>query len=201
MSPAAPKSLTTQTQAAVVRKGGWYLPGLLLIASLLVLWLACGDWQASSRGLQAAQQNLAECQQMARKLSLLASSPRIATLELDSPQELIERVTDSLARAGVPESALVSVTPAAAVRVSQSNYQQRETELQVRDVSLAMLASFHDALGQGHGLYLRDLRLQPAVRSAVATGAAAGAANASNVAENWDARLTLTQLIYSPKSP
>lgn len=75
------------------------------------------------------------------------------------------------------------------VRLGNTDYKQRQTQVRIDGIELGRLSGFQSALNEREGLYLRDLILTPGEGT-----------NASIATEVWDARLTLTQLIYSPTS-
>lgn len=162
---------------------------LLVGLSVLAVCYAYLEYRAATRNCAQAQQDLAESRGLGQKISQLTDERPVASLNLDTSQELTRQITNSIQEAQIPSAALVSILPEEALRLDQSDYRTRRTQVQLRDIPLGLLASFQDALNARNGLYLEDLVLTPAER-----------AIASNGTELWDARLTLTQLIYSPTS-
>ena len=162
---------------------------LALLAFLGMIW-SLSQVRLAGRSLVEYQTGLQECQRMKTEIAQLSTQPRLASLAVDSPEKTIDRVTQSIFKASIDENALISVVPSEAVRIGSTDYQQRETELEFRKLTLLQLASFYNALQNEEGLYLSDLILS----------AEDASTSASSRTENWDMRLTLTQLIYSPTS-
>ncbi len=168
---------------------GRYLNGGLVAASLIAAAFAVSVWRTSAREYELAAQDLPQCAHMIREMHALANQPRIASLALESPQEILERVAEAQAAADMPPESLISVAPSVPTRIASSDYQQRSTSLVLQSLPLAKLATFIRALDANQdGMLVRDLSLTPADT------------DASVATELWNARLTLTQLIYSPKS-
>lgn len=166
------------------------LPILFFISAVAALVWSMSQMRAASRQMSESQEHRDECRYMDREISRLGSHPTIASLEIESPQAVIERVSQAMLQANIPPSSLISISPSEASRIAATNYQQRQTQLVLRGISLPLVASFFNALQSSVGLYLRDIDLT----------VASDDRNASNGVENWDVRLTLTQLIYSPTS-
>lgn len=168
----------------------WFVSIAFLLTSFLVMSWSVGELRSANRSLTDSSASLRACRKLGFEISQLTSQPRMASFDVESPQQMIQHVTDSISRAEIPRSALVSVLPSEALRIGSSDYQQRQTQLQLRGVSLPLLAEFYNALEIENGLYLRDIILTEGTDNSIA----------SNGSEIWDARLILTQLIYSPTS-
>jgi hypothetical protein len=168
----------------------WLFVALSLLSGVVLVW-SIFQLRAAHRQLNITRGATGECRSIGRSIGEIAARPEVAALVAESPQELIRRIASSLDEAGIGRESLLAVTPAEVMRIVSTDYQQRLTEVELKGVSLPMLASFYDALGSGDGLYLNDLLLIPALPPGTA----------SEGQEVWDARLTLTQIIYSPTSP
>lgn len=165
-----------------------WLWAALLVTSLLTLWWSVFEYRSKVRQIDQEMASLDECRELATKISTWNRRPTVATLDVTSPEKLTQQITSCIRTAAIPKSSLLSISPGETSQISGSDYRQRITAVRLRSVTLAGLADLQQALDAGNGLYLRDVRLTVAD------------SNASNDAERWDALLTLTQLIYSPKS-
>jgi len=164
----------------------------LTALSLIVLLWAASSLIAASHALQSSRSEIEECRNIADDIRRLRSQPRIASQQIESPQRMLQRISASIGVASIPPQALLSVSPTEPIRIGSTHYRQRATQLILDGVTLRMLAEFSSSLEKGgNGLYLRDLIL---------TRSDSDGVNASKDEETWDARLTLTQLIYSPTS-
>lgn len=177
---------------ASIGSRGILLYGALVVASALLAMVAVGELTAANAEYAGAQGDLAECARMVGDIERLNRQPRVASLDVESPQQTIERVAEAQRLAALPADSLLSVSPAAPIRREATDFQQRNTELVLQNVELEKLANFVSVLEDNDdGLFLRDVALTPSISTA---------ADASKSSEQWSARLTLTQLIYSPKS-
>jgi hypothetical protein len=123
---------------------------------------------------------------MTSEIERLNNAPRIASLEMESPDEISQRITSALKRLKSSATSLQSVDPQPPRRIAKSEYQIRATEVELGQVKLSDLARFITALTKdGQGLEVRDIVLSET-------------RTASKTSETWTARLTLTQVIYSP---
>lgn len=169
-------------------------PALLLVAAITAIF-CFQDLSAANRDYAASQAELEECEFLTEQILRLSNRPRLASLNVDSPQQVIGRVSEAMRFAVIPSSSLVSVAPSAPTRIGATQYQQRLTQLAFQNVSLAKLASFVTEVTKSNdGSYVRDIILSGPSRGSAAV------ADASNPTERWEVRLILTQLIYSPTS-
>lgn len=164
---------------------------LLALLSLGVLMVAAMiSWQAavaSSRRLADVRSELDEVRQMTGQIQRLKTAPRIASLALESPDEISVRVTSAFKEIAGKGVTLQRVDPQEPVRIGKSDYELRATGIELENVLLADLARFISALRRtGQGSEVRDIVLtEPR--------------SARGSSETWQARLTLTQVIFSPK--
>ena len=172
------------------RKSLLYI-GLLLV-SAIVLAVMFGEWMRASREFDSASKDLQRCHVLVTEISALKVRPRVASLEVESPEQTIGPVVEAQKKSQLAPQSLVSVSPSAPTRLEKTEYQVRTTELMLEQVSLDQVHRFACVLGQNEdGMVVRELSLTPETASN---------SNASNASERWNARLILTQLIYSPTS-
>ncbi|MEM7475740.1 MAG: hypothetical protein AAF483_12175 [Planctomycetota bacterium] len=167
----------------------WWLSAALLLTSLVVFLWCLSEYRAARRNLSVAAENLEECQDLGAKIAAWNTRPLVASLDATSSQELTQQITACVRQANIPARALKSISPMDSVRLGNTDYKQRQTQVRIDGIELGRLSGFQSALNEREGLYLRDLILTPGEGT-----------NASIATEVWDARLTLTQLIYSPTS-
>ena len=164
------------------------LLGLLMLA--MGSALAFVSWQsanASARRLGEAKEELSEATRLTADIRRLKNAPRIASLEIESPDEISNRVTASLRSLKSPTATLQRLDPQQPVRIPKTEYQIRETEVELDNIQLTELARFSaDLIRSGQGLEVRDIVLSEPE-------------TANKSRETWLARLTLTQIIYSPQ--
>jgi hypothetical protein len=164
----------------------------LLCLSMIVLGFSLSHWVTINREWISAADDLELCQRLTRDIHGLQNQPRIASLEVESPQQTIERVTAAQVQSQLASDSLASVSPALPTRFGTTAYQTRNTELILQHVTLAQLHQFAAAMNDNdQGLVVRELSMTPAPTER---------ADASNSVERWNVRLVLTQLIYSPTS-
>jgi hypothetical protein len=180
-----------------MRRATYWNRQAMLVASLLglslsVLGFSLSHWLTAHRELNAAADDLELCQRLTLDIHALRNQPRIASLEVESPQQTIERVTSAQIQSQLASDSLASVAPALPTRFGTTAYQTRNTELVLQRVSLAQLHQFAAAMNDNdQGLVVRELSMTPEQT---------GGSDASNSLEWWNVRLVLTQLIYSPTS-
>ena len=151
--------------------------------------------QSESR-LVAAKAELNELQSKLADLSRLQAAPQIAALKADAPDEIINRIEAAGRAANLSNESLISQTPQQPKRIGRTDFQQRLTTVKLAGVSLVKLAAFCDAAAdRSTGTVVRDLILRTPDGPATARSDATG-----GPVELWDAELTLTQTIFSPKS-
>lgn len=169
-------------------------PAFFCVAAITAVY-SLQELSSANREYAASLGELEECELLTNEISRLSNNPRLASLDVDSPQQVIGRVSTAMQVADIPSSSLASVAPSAPTRVGSTQYQQRLTQLSFQNVSLAKLATFViEVTKSNDGSYVRDIVLTNASRNSTGTD------DASNPTERWEARLILTQLIYSPTS-
>ena len=161
-------------------------PLLVMGVTALYAWSSASD--TASR-LEDAREELRDMQRMAADISRLKDRPRIASLEMESPDEISNRVTGALNQNSIRGARLKSLDPQQPERVGQTDYQERSTEIQLENVTLPELATFAEGLmATGQGLQVRDVILAEPDRAGTKSGT-----------ETWLATVIVTQIIYSPR--
>jgi hypothetical protein len=171
-----------------LRLGRLALYAMLFVA--LAAILAAWNHYRSSRDLaRDAVVNLAECERLTQELDRFRDAPRIASLEVEPPDRIAARVTSAAAGAMLSPLSIYSVDPQTPSRIARSAYQIRATQIVLQNATLRQIASFVSGLEDSDsGMIVRDLSLS-------------GSKTVSDDdSELWNARLTLTQMIYSPIS-
>ena len=140
-------------------------------------------------------------------ISKLNSAPLVASLRLDSPAQITNRIAAALAKSKITPSSLLNEQPLDPQRLDRSDFEIRSTIIELKPNPLPKILAFCDALREADsgtlvsGLVLSD----PGMSSGAAAGNRQSRSNRGNQAnqaddEVWKAELTLTQVIYSPKS-
>ena len=168
-----------------------FLYWILLGTSLLFSVTAIQQYFSTRTQLEDERQNLVECRSIAEQLGTLATRPKLASIESSASDTGATRINAAIRDAGIASTSLRAVSPSPTIRLGATDYQQRETTIDFAKVTLMQIVLFEQSLDAGLGLTLSESTLS--VPEDTSLG--------STVEELWDARLTLTQIIYSPKSP
>jgi hypothetical protein len=146
--------------------------------------------QSANDRLVAAQADLNETSTKIREIALLSRAPKVAALQVESSGDISNRVAAARAAAGLPNSIVKSEQPGAPTRIPRTDFRLRSTSIELQPVSLPELIRFCDALDDGEtGSVVRDLTL---------TTPRPGESSGNR--EKWSVQMTLTQMIFSPKS-
>ncbi len=149
--------------------------------------------------LQQARGDLTEIQQKLGQIEQLRRAPRVAALDLETPDEIVNRVAAALESAGLPQSALSDQTSSEPQRVQRSDFKLRSITIKLQPATLPQIVRFCDALrDEDTGTTVRDLTLTEPTGRANAASRPTGGSYAGQ--EKWEAELTLTQMIFSPTS-
>jgi hypothetical protein len=161
---------------------------LVIGTALIIACLASASYYRSSyMAAKTAHEGLAEMERLLEEIDRIRRAPRIASLEVESPDRIAAKVSFAANNAELPALCIQSVEPQLPVRLDQSDYQLRATAIVLQNASLAQIAKFAIGLeDRDSGSVVRDLTLR---RSTI-----------TSAQEHWDARLTLTQMIFSPIS-
>ena len=161
----------------------------LAILSVYALLAILGTREAQGR-LSAARVDLAEVRAKLSEMERLMQAPKVAALQLESPAEISNRVAAARQAAGLPQSSLLREEPLDPQRIQRSDFELRSTTIDLAPATLPQILKFCDRLrDEETGSIVRDLRLN------VPQNGSSGGGR-----EKWEAGLTLTQMIFSPKS-
>ena len=143
--------------------------------------------RSASDRLGLDQRDLNDLRSMLSEIDQVADAPRVAALDLESPDEIVNRINDALREAGLNPNVLANQTPFEPQRIGQSDFTLRRVEIELNAASVAEIATFCDALrDETTGSVVRDLQLYDPRRS--------------GTRETWNSQLILTQVVFSPKS-
>lgn len=159
---------------------------ILAVYALVSVW----DVGAATKRLAAAEADFAELQTKLAQMEQWKDAPRVAALEIESPSQITNRISAARESAGLPQSSLMREQPSAPQRIGRTDFELRSTTIQLSASTLSQIMAFCDALrDEQSGTLVRDLRLSVPQNG---VGAAGG--------EVWEAEMTLTQTIFSPKA-
>lgn len=157
------------------------------------LWSVNRMWGAKAQVHEAVEE-LEEARRDLANLRRLEVQPRVASLEeeTESPSDIAERILNAFRQAGLPETTRYDSPVSASNTVSDqfrdSDYVERETLINIYELRLPQIVQFAQFLEEPEkGLTVRDVTLTAGTSTAPGN-------------ETWNANLTLTQLIFSPKS-
>lgn len=143
-------------------------------------------WDASGR-LESQQSDLAEVQQKLKEIDEVSEAPKVAALDVESPDEIVNRINRALDQAGLSTAMLSNHTPNAPVPIKKSDFTTRTVDITLKPASIAKIVAFCEALrDEATGSVVRDLRLYEPRKS--------------GREEIWASQMVLTQIIFSPKS-
>jgi len=160
-----------------------------IFAVFTVILFSWNHFQSAKDQVDNAMENLTECRRLTSELDRFRDAPRVASLEIEPPDRIAARVTSAAANAMLSPTAIYSVDPQSPARVARSAYQIRATQIVLQDASLSQIANFVSGLEDSEsGMIVRDIALT------------ASSPTSESNREPWNARLTLTQMIFSPQS-
>jgi hypothetical protein len=161
---------------------------LLMLAVYAVLSVI--EARGAQQRLAEARRDLAEVARMVGEIDRLKRAPKVAALQLESPDEIINRIAAARQAAGMPQSSLLKEQPQDPQRIQRSEFELRSTEIDLAPASLPQILQFCDALrDEETGSVVRDMTLIAPQEKAK-----------GGAQETWETRLILTQMIFSPKS-
>ncbi len=147
---------------------------------------------ASEKAARTAAVNVNECRRLVESITAMRHQPILAGIQRRSSEELSERIDRFGKQANFASNSIQSIDPLTPIRVGETAYKEQTTQIELRDVTLPQLAHFLRLLTEED----LELRLSSLRLSAPQIGA-----STSIESETWRAELTLTYLIFSPKSP
>jgi hypothetical protein len=165
---------------------------LIFYVCLVCLVIFCyRHLHASEKAARTAALNVSECRRLVERIGALRHQPVLAGIQRRSSEELSERIDRIGKQANFASSSIQSIDPQTPTRVGETAYKGQTTQIELRDVTLPQLAHFLRLLTEEDS----ELRMSSIRLSAPQIGA-----SASIESETWRAELTLTYLIFSPKS-
>ncbi|TWT52717.1 hypothetical protein Pla22_03430 [Rubripirellula amarantea] len=169
---------------------------LFLIAMAILAFYAMLSVGASRRAAQrlaTAQSDLVETKEKLRDVERLKTAPKVAALQLEAPAEITNRISAAREVAGLPQSSLLRQEPQEPQRIGRSDFEQRSTTITLSALTMKQIIEFCDAL--------RDEQTGTIVRDLTLSNAQTRQSKQNNGGpEKWEAEMTLTQMIFSPKS-
>ncbi|KAA5541085.1 hypothetical protein FYK55_19525 [Roseiconus nitratireducens] len=164
---------------------------LLVTGLIACLALAAVDSVLRARSTAAAlrsdREDLRELRTMLAEIEQVADTPTVAALQIESADEILNRINAALAEAGLSPSLLASQTPGQPQRIGQSDFTLRKIEIILNAAAVDQVVAFCDALrDESRGSVVRDLSLYDPQRN--------------GRRETWKSEMILTQMIFSPKS-
>ncbi|MHB8974212.1 MAG: hypothetical protein ACYC3X_27610 [Pirellulaceae bacterium] len=156
----------------------------------VVLFLLSGlDWHWRRAAAQLAVRELAACQVIATEIESLRATPKSASLQKQTEQQITLAIQRAAQVAEIPDSDILRITPQQGRRLGKSPHIQQPTAVEIRQATLGQLARF---LGE---LSLVDVGLQ----STSIRLAAPRTSPPASETERWACELVLTYLVFSPE--
>jgi hypothetical protein len=156
-------------------------------------WLSFTHYRAGQDAFLAAQSELDTATSLARQIVLLRQKPDRATMQSRSDQSLAQTIEASAVASGLAREQVARIEPHAPRRLGDSDYLEHATVVQLDNVTLSQLATTLAALRSGAAgpeqLRVSSLRISAPYQDDSPGGV-----------EPWNAELTLTYLVYSPKT-
>lgn len=125
----------------------------------------------------------------------LRKKPDRAAQQTSSEVTLAKIIEESATRSGLEPAQVVSIEPQSPRRVGNSSYEENATVIRVERASLVQLAklaaSLHQQNANTQPLEVASIRLSAPFQSGL---------RSSESTEEWNMELTLTYLVYSPKT-
>lgn len=139
----------------------------------------------------AALENLAVCQELARQIAAAQNAPQRASIATWSQDDLGTAIETAATDAQLSRDRVLRIDPQAPRRLGKSDYLEQATEVEFSAVTLRQLVEFLFAVqGRDDQLEIGTLRLR----------VPHGKADAE-CPETWLADVVLTQRIYAPTTP
>jgi len=163
------------------------LVGSLIVALVLYAIGSIGQTRSAANRLLGDVTDLTELRRRLLEIERFSQAPAVAALEVESPDRIVNRIYAALQQAGLDENVLANQTPSQPQRIERSDFTLRRVEIQLNPATVIQIVAFCDALkDESTGSVVRDLQLYEPRRV--------------GSRETWRSQLTLTQVIYSPKS-
>jgi len=161
----------------------------LLVA--LAVW-SFQEMRAARASAGVAQKNLNHCQELAQKIAKVRQRPTMAALEETTITSLATLIDEAATGSQIRKNNIVRIEPLPSRQVAETDYKEQPTYVEMRGVSLQQLVSFmHTLLADQSELDVTSLRI---------TAPRYESDSPTTPVETWLAEITLTYLIYSPKT-
>ena len=119
----------------------------VLIALLAVwAWLSWSDLRASTKRLEEKRSEVVELEEKIAAIKRLSQAPRIAALDVEPSDTIVNRINEALSAAGLARNTLANQTPAEPRRIAQSDFTLRLVEINLRPAPLEKIVRFCEAL-------------------------------------------------------
>ncbi len=99
--------------------------GLAIAILAVYALLSVGEARSAALRLTQAQSDLAEVSAKLADIDRLRKTPKVAALQLESPAEITNRVSQARESAGMPQSSLLKEQPSDPVRIDRSDFELR----------------------------------------------------------------------------
>lgn len=167
----------------------WLIALALVVLGVYAL-LSVNDARSAYKRLEQTQADVLEVKQKLGQIESLKQAPRVAALDMETPDEIVNRVAAALQSAGLPQSALSDQVSSDPQRIQRSDFKVRSITINLQPATLLQIVHFCDALrDEDTGTIVRDLTLTEPKNNEALGGQ-----------EKWEAELILTQMIFSPTS-
>ncbi|MEL6104629.1 MAG: hypothetical protein AAFU85_01275 [Planctomycetota bacterium] len=154
--------------------------GINAVLSVTQVWGDAKRLQQDRAGLRLMVKQINEIQ-------AVADAPRVAALDIESPDEIVNRINAAVEQASLPRDPVASQNTSEPQRVGKSDFSSRTVEIELKAATVQQIVAFCEALrDESTGSVVRDLMLfNP---------------KSSGNRETWESQMTLTQTIFSPTS-
>ena len=167
---------------------------------IITAFLVAGTILSMSRYRRAyslatrATENLDICRGISDQIGVMRAVPAQVSLESQSTQDLALCVQRASLAAEMAQGSIASITPQASRRLADTAYLEQNNDLDIRQVTLRQLIRFlNEATARQSGLRVTSIRLQAPRTS--------DNSHDSIETDIWSSEVTLTHLVFSPKSP
>lgn len=156
-----------------------------LVVTILAMW-SYGHLHDSQSAANSAADDLAVCRRLAREVINLDSRPAMAHSQQIHLTELTRHIEQSTKQAKISPNSLVRIWPDPPMRVGDTVYQKKSTQVLFRQVTLRQIITFlHHVASQDGGPKTTQIRLSTP--------------RGDETGNRWTAETTLTYLIYAPR--
>lgn len=164
---------------------------LFALASGILLAVAFEQYQTAQEEAAVSQQRLQKSRQQAAEITQMRDRPAFAATAMEDVSALTTRIAGARRTADIAAQAVDLVDPRSPQRSGDSPYLLRPVAINLRGLRLPQVVQFTAALTDRQaGMWVNQLRLAPVRRDAE-----------QDEPELWNVDLTLTQVVFSPKTP